>query len=146
MKELHFLRAIMTLVLGMLISMPASAAEMAGVDALMQTATQNGSVRIIVTLRKLELPERASKSPQDFDEILKSKAAAAQSAVLDKLPANALVGTPRRFDFTPQFAATVTPTGLTMLVNNPKVLAIQNQRLKLRMKSWKKNLNRSKSL
>jgi hypothetical protein len=65
MKPIRLLPAILSLVLGILSSIPASATEMAGVDALMQTATQKGSVRIIVTLKKLELPDRASKSPQE---------------------------------------------------------------------------------
>lgn len=130
-KIMRLLPVILSLVLGALISQLASAADIAGIDKLMQTATQNGSVSVIVTLQQPAMPDRASKSPQDFDVILKGKVATAQAAVLDRLPANALVGKARRYNFTPQFAATVTPAGLTALANNPAVTAIQEDRLSL---------------
>ena len=114
-----------SLLCGAIFSLQATAAGLSGFDALLQKAQDQGQVRVIVTMQKLDLPARASMSAKKFDNTLAESVSAMQSAVINSIPKNAIIGKLRRFMFTPQFALNITPAGLTTLRNNPSVIAIQ---------------------
>jgi len=128
-KKRRRLTVIALLALGMLINHMAGAVEMPEFNKLIQSATVNGDVRVIVTLQPPALPERANKSSHDFDEIVKTEMATVQELVLGKLHAGSLISSARHYDFTPQFAATVTANGLNALLSDPAVKAIQEDLL-----------------
>lgn len=94
-------------------------------DTLLQKAQQEGQIKVIVTMQKPVLPARTSMSARDFDNKLAEAVSAMQSAAINKIPPQAIIGKPRRFKFIPQFALSITSTGLTTLRQNPSVIAIQ---------------------
>ena len=94
-------------------------------DALVEQASSGGYVRVIVTLHPPQSPAEGVVPPTARDQALKRAAAAAQAAVINRLPARALARAPKRFPFTAQFGVSVTAAGLAALAADPDVAAIE---------------------
>ncbi|MFW2438602.1 MAG: S8 family peptidase [Arenicellales bacterium] len=105
------------------------AASKIDVEKLINKAQSTGSIRVIVNLKTIKLPDQRFTSQKSFDRALKHAAVNAQSAVLGRLPAGALVGEAKKFPYTSQFVANVAPSGLLAMMNDPSVISIQEDTL-----------------
>jgi subtilisin family serine protease len=145
MTRIHrsrFVRTLMVAATALLFAGPASAQSPAlaqkaeGAAEAVQTAQQQGHVRVIV---RYDLPTSAAEQRFDAAGVssIRTRNAAAQSAIVETHFGSVAAPTAgagfdraiRLFELTPGFAANVSASELEALANDPRVTAIQQDRL-----------------
>ena len=124
-NKLHKLSHVVTMLYIIFSAPSAVSADSEKLTALMNKAQSKGDIRVIVTLQKSALPDRATILPHDFDMTLKDKVSRAQSATLNRLSPAHIRGSAKLFPYTEQFAIRVSKDGLAELNSDPSVLSIQ---------------------
>ncbi len=129
MNNNQTLRLALFFLISVLSSQSLQAADINGINTLIEKAQSAGSVRVIVTLQQDKSTEPDAIASMSAEAILKSQASRVQTAVLNQLPVGSFVGEAVRLPYTSQFVANISTEGLLSLQNQPSVVSIQEDKL-----------------